>query len=51
MNEVLAMMGRQSPYQYKFFMKGFSLEKRARKDHAVNAGSDLYNNMELHEKM
>ena len=26
-------MGRQYPYQYEFFMKGFSLEKRFRKDH------------------
>jgi transposase len=32
---VLAMMGRQSPYQYKFFMKGFSLERRIRKDHVL----------------
>ena len=29
------MMGRQSPSQYKFFMKGFNLEKRIRKDHAL----------------
>jgi transposase len=29
------MMGRQSPYQYKMFMKGFSLEKRVRKDHVL----------------
>ena len=33
--EVLAMMGRQSSYQYKFFMKGFSLEKRIRNDHIL----------------
>jgi len=32
---VLVMMGRQFPYQYKFFMKGFSLEKRIRKDHVL----------------
>lgn len=32
---VLAMMGRQSFYQYKFFTKGFSLEKRIRKDHVL----------------
>jgi hypothetical protein len=40
MNEVLAMMGRQSPYQYKFFMKGFSLEKRVRKDHVLRRISE-----------
>jgi len=34
------MMGRQSPYQYKFFMKGFSLEKRVRRDHVLNRISD-----------
>jgi hypothetical protein len=32
---VLAMMGHQSPYQYKFFIKGFSLEKRIHKDHVL----------------
>ena len=37
---VLAMMGRQSPYQYKFFMKGFSLEKRIRKDHVLRRISE-----------
>jgi hypothetical protein len=40
MNEVLAMIGRQSPYQYKFFMKGFSLEKRVRKDHVLRRISE-----------
>ena len=34
------MMGRQSPYQYKFFMKGFSLEKRIRKDHVLRRISE-----------
>jgi transposase len=29
------MMGRQSSYQYKFFVKGFSLDKRIRKDHVL----------------
>jgi len=29
------MMGRQSPHQYKFFIKGFSLEERVRKDHVL----------------
>ena len=32
---VLAMMGRQSSYQYKFFLKGFNLEKRIRQDHIL----------------
>ncbi|MGD0627259.1 MAG: transposase [Thermodesulfobacteriota bacterium] len=32
---VLAMMGRQSSYQYKFFLSGFSLEKRVRQDHVL----------------
>jgi len=34
------MMGRQSPYQYKMFMKGFSLEKRVRKDHVLRRISE-----------
>ena len=29
------MMGRQSSHQYKFFLSGFSLEKRIRKDHVL----------------
>jgi len=29
------MMGRQSSYQYKFFLKGFNLEKRIRQDHIL----------------
>ena len=32
---VFAMMGRQSSHQYKFFLSGFSLEKRIRKDHVL----------------
>ena len=34
------MMGRQSPYQYKMFMKGFSLEERVRKDHVLRRISE-----------
>jgi transposase len=37
---VLAMMGRQSPYQYKFFLKGFSLEKRIRAEHVLRKISE-----------
>jgi transposase len=33
--EVLAMMGRQPTYQHKFFVTGFNLEKRVRKDHLL----------------
>ena len=29
------MMGHQSSHQYKFFLSGFSLEKRIRKDHVL----------------
>lgn len=29
------MMGRQSSYEYKFFVEGFSLDKRIRKDHVL----------------
>jgi len=29
------MMGRQSSYQYKFFVKAFSLDKRIRRDHVL----------------
>jgi transposase len=29
------MMGRQSPYQYKLFLKGFNLERRIRQDHIL----------------
>jgi transposase len=32
---VSAMMGRQSCHQYKFFLSGFSLEKRVRKEHVL----------------
>ncbi len=34
------MMGRQSPYQYKFFIKGFDLEKHIRKDHVLRRISE-----------
>jgi len=34
------MMGRQSPYQYKFFVAGFSLEKSVRQDHFVRGISE-----------
>jgi transposase len=34
-HEVLAMMGHQTAYQHKFFVTGFSLEKRVRKDHLL----------------
>jgi hypothetical protein len=34
------MMGRQSPYQYKFFVAGFSLEKRVRQDHVLRRISE-----------
>jgi hypothetical protein len=34
------MMGRQSSYQYKFFMKGFSLEKGVRKDYVLRRISE-----------
>ena len=34
------MMGRQSPYQYKFFMKGFSIEERVRKNHTLRRISE-----------
>ena len=32
---VLAMMGRQQDYQNKFFISGFNLDKRVRKDHPL----------------
>jgi hypothetical protein len=32
---VLAMMGRQPPYQNKFFVTSFNLDRRIRKDHIL----------------
>lgn len=32
---VLAMLGRQSSHQYKFFLTGFNLEKRTGEDHIL----------------
>jgi hypothetical protein len=32
---VLAMLDRQSDYQYKFFVTGFNPDKRIRKDHPL----------------
>jgi transposase len=34
------MMGRQPPYQHKFFVSGFNLDKRIRKDHVLRKISE-----------
>ena len=34
------MMGRQNDYQHKFFITGFNLDKRIRKDHILRKISE-----------
>ena len=45
------MMGRQPPYQHKFFVSGFNLDKRIRKDHILRKIAEKIDFDFIHEEV